>query len=485
MASFLDGDWIDVSGDGGCKKRITSEGSGDAFPQKGQEVSAHYTGHVGTPEGEKFDSSVDRGQVFKFTIGQGQVIKGWDQGFASMKKGEKGFLLLEPDYAYGASGSPPKIPPNATLCFEVELIGFADKEKELWEMSYAEKVAKAKSKKEEATGLFKEKRFGEAAEAYASVGKYFDEGGMGEEANDPFESDEGRTVFVASLNNAAMCALKEGDSQLALESTNKVLKAEAENVKALYRRGLARTALGDLDEARADLLTAGKLSPADKDIRRALASIKEKRAAAKKLEQQQFGGIFNKVSMYDEKKGPKVIVQPSENNPKVFFEMTKGGEPLGKIVFQIYADVVPKTAENFRALCTGEKGMGKSGKPLHYKGSAFHRVIKDFMCQGGDFTAGDGTGGESIYGEKFADENFDLKHTEPGLLSMANAGPGTNGSQFFITTTTTPHLDNKHVVFGKVVEGMDIVRGIEDCEKGASDKPVQDIVIADCGVVEE
>merc|ERR1711912_108472 len=128
-------------------------------------------------------------------------------------------------------------------------------------------------------------------------------------------------------------------------------------------------------------------------------------------------------------------------SPKVFFDMTIGGAPAGRIVMDLRADVAPKTAENFRCPCTGEKGTGKSGKPLHFKGSAFHRVIPDFMCQGGDFTAGNGTGGESIYGEKFADENFKIKHTKEGLLSMANAGPNTNGSQFFITTTITAHLD--------------------------------------------
>ena len=142
----------------------------------------------------------------------------------------------------------------------------------------------------------------------------------------------------------------------------------------------------------------------------------------------------------------------------------------------------PITAENFRALCTGEKGAGKSGKPLHYKGCSFHRVIPGFMAQGGDFTVGNGTGGESIYGNKFADEALNKgKHTKRGILSMANAGPNTNGSQFFLCFVATPHLDGRHCVFGEVTDGFDVLDKIEATPTGARDVPSSPIVIADCG----
>lgn len=154
---------------------------------------------------------------------------------------------------------------------------------------------------------------------------------------------------------------------------------------------------------------------------------------------------------------------------------------------ELYNDHTPLTAENFRALCTGEKGdcVANPGKRLHYKGCTFHRIIPAFMCQGGDFTHGSGVGGESIYGAKFDDEDFTRKHDVPFLLSMANSGPNTNGSQFFITTVPTPHLDGKHVVFGRVLKGKNVVRRMERTEKGAQDKPVQAVVIAACGELKE
>lgn len=176
-------------------------------------------------------------------------------------------------------------------------------------------------------------------------------------------------------------------------------------------------------------------------------------------------------------------VYSKDSNPRVYFDMEIGGKKAGRITMELFSTIVPKTAENFRALCTGEKGLGLGcGKDLHFKGSCFHRVIPGFMCQGGDFTRGNGTGGESIYGNKFDDEweNGYIAHDVPGLLSSANSGRNTNGSQFFLTTSKTSWLDCKHVVFGRVVEGMDVVKTVE-AVGSQSGQTQQTVIVKDCG----
>ena len=339
-------------------------------------------------------------------------------------------------------------------------------------------------------GLFTNKRFEEGAAQYEESALFAVDDGI---TGNDVPLDE-RTLYVSCFGNAAMCYIKLKSWPDAIRTCDKVLEIDSErnsNIKALYRRGIARTHLGLYKEAKTDLMEAYKIDSTNKEVRKGIKNLKEESLKAKNKEKAAFGGMFGRMSaqggFYGDKEGPpqKIVPNSKGDNPHVYFDIRHGDTAIGRVVMQLYADVTPKTAENFRALCTGEKGNGTDlGKPLHYKGCGFHRVIKDFMIQGGDFTNGDGTGGESIYGEKFDDENFIVQHNSKGggQLSMANAGPGTNGSQFFITCTETPHLDGKHVVFGHVVEGMEeVIRKIENLPVGAGDKPEMEVVIDDCG----
>ena len=381
-------EWIDVSvkQDGGIKKKILQAAPDDAAgpPPNGYQVKAHYTGTL-AKDGTKFDSSVDRGRPFDFTIGKGQVIRGWDEGFASMKVGEKAMLQIQPDYGYGAAGSPPKIPANAVLNFEVELLGFEEKQKEKWEMSSEERLDRAKKLKTEGTEFFQKKQFQQAYLKYQDAANFAVEEGI---SGNDIPAEE-RPMFVSCWSNAAMCFLKTKDYPEAIKACNMILEIdeEAKNIKALYRRGQARMSMGLLKEAKADLMAAYEIDNANKDVRKALTALKQAIAESKKKEKAAFGGFLGKVDMYDDKKGP-LVPNAKGDNPHVFFEIKHGDESLGKVVMQLYKDITPVTAENFRLLCTGEKGEGKEGKPLHYKGCTFHRIIKDFMLQGYVLLAG-------------------------------------------------------------------------------------------------
>jgi peptidylprolyl isomerase len=279
-------------------------------------------------DGSKFDSSRDRGKVFKFTIGQGMVIKGWDEGFASMKIGEQAMLKVRSDYGYGDSGSPPKIPPKAELMFDVELLGFKEKPKERWQMSVEERLTEANKIKEKGTELFKKQNFLEATAKYEDAAAYaVDEGISGNDI-----PEEERPLYISCWSNAAMCYSKLKEWPDAIRACNHVLAIDSEekkNIKAFYRRGLARMSLGLYKESKADLMDAYNVDNKNKDVRKALAQLKEAVAASKKKEKAAFGGCFEKGDMYNDKKG---VLVPNANgdNPHVFFQIKHGDEDLGR-----------------------------------------------------------------------------------------------------------------------------------------------------------
>jgi peptidylprolyl isomerase len=467
---------VDVTGDGGVMKDIYKYGEGEC-PPAGRKIKAHYTGTL--LDGTKFDSSRDRGSPFEFTLGKGQVIKAWDAAFAGMKIGEVATITCKSEYAYGERGSGPTIPPNATLKFDVELLAIGAKEK--GELTIKEKIEAATDLKNKGNALFKDGNYDDAAIQYVEAMTYLDDDLTVE--GDEETTKLGNEVFTTCHLNAAMCYLKMEKWFEAISTCSFVLEQDENNVKALFRRGMANMHYKDFVQSKRDLVKAAKLDPKNKAIRAEYKKLQKAIEKDKNQAKQLYGNMFSKLNFYDDKKDVEKSIVFDGPLPKVYFDMEQGEEKLGRITMELYANVVPKTAENFRALCTGEKGLGKADKPLHYKGSTFHRCIKKFMIQGGDFTNGNGTGGESIYGEKFADENFKINHTEKYQLSMANAGPGTNGSQFFITTSTPAHLNGKHVVFGRVIEGQNIVDLIENTATAPGDKPLVDVVIADCGEI--
>jgi len=493
---------LDIHADGKVVKEVLVRPEEDAQrPNAGDTVFVHYTGYI-KETGKKFDSSRDRNKPFDFRIKKGVVIDGWDDGVMTMAVGERARLIINSEKGYGAMGAGPDIPPNADLIFDVELLSITDAEaKRPPPLTQGEKYRLMATAKEEGNAAFKKGDYAEAAEKYRSAITHFADKDMGnsdsemdDEEDEKMEDKEKDTApsheaweemkTSIQLNYANAC-LKTKQYMEALEYSGKVYEMDDTNMKALFRRGCARLGLGLPEEAKVDFIIGVKAEPSNKDFRAKVDECNAVIQEAKMKAKSTFGGMFDKMSMYDEKQG---ILLPVEHDidalPKVYFDISVGSAEPERMTFALYSDSVPKTAENFRALCTGEKGKApNTDTELCFKGCKFHRIIKGFMMQGGDFTNGDGTGGLSIYGSKFDDENFRDSHTKKGLLSMANSGPGTNGSQFFVTFKETPHLDGKHVVFGEVVDGFALLDKIENLSTDAKDVSDEAVTIVDCGVL--
>jgi peptidylprolyl isomerase len=464
--------WIKLTDDAGVQKTIFQEGHGDT-PKDGEEVEVHYIGRL-ISDGKVFDSSRDRNSTFKFVLGEGKVIKGWEIGVASMKKGERCDLKLSPEYAYGDRGAGKSIPGNSTLLFEIELINFYEKLKSKHEMDLPEKIFNAKMLKADGIGLFKEKRFEEAAAKFDEGHSYLE--GVSEHDN----STEAIELSVSLLLNMSNCYNNLKKWELTRSKSTEALKLSA-NPKIHYYRGIAHANLDTFDLAEDDFKKLCEQVPLDDPGVTYLRSTIDERQKEKAQREKALFKNFFKTSVYDDK---PVVEKPKDvpddvnpNNPKVFFDIKIGDKEPQRVEFELFLDKVPKTAINFKNLCAG----GTEDPKQTYKGTIFHRVIKGFMMQGGDYENANGTGGASIYGRTFEDEKFYYKHSKEGLLSMANSGPNTNGSQFFITFKDTSWLDGKHVIFGKVIKGMDVCKIVEQLETDDQDKPKEVIQIVDCG----
>jgi len=331
----------------------------------------------------------------------------------------------------------------------------------LEELSLSERLRHAQDLKDKAADVYKRELYSEARE--------FWEQALGILPRD--EANEEVLKLSLSLHlNLAMAALQLKDFEGVIQATEEVLKSQPENAKALYRRGLAYEAQGRIQPAASDMLKAAKLEPQNAGIRKKYEELKKK-----VLE-------LREAADTGEDLDDRPPVHDLAKLPRVFLSIQVGDREPVRLVFALFSDTAPRTAENFRQLCTGESDNYSSrGNKLHFKGSLLHRMIPGLMVQGGDFDNTNGTGGESIYGRRFADETFADKHTRRGLLAMANDGPNTNGSNFFVTFAPADHLDRKHVIFGELVEGMEVLDIIEGLPTNPECRPLTDCVVVDCG----
>lgn len=454
-------DYTDLCGDGGVLKKVSRKGEGP-LAYDGYTVDVKYV--IRFLDGSVVDVSQNDmwpNKEHKFVVDSGEVVKGLDVIAKNMQRREKSRFRVRMDYAFGEAGSFPKIPPNtAWLVMDVEMMGLRRPHRDKLFLRNNEVLPYVLTRKEQGNEFYKQKEYLKAIHEYKSCIKAISF------VDDPIYKADLVAPAVALLSNLAASHLGLKNYRRVIKYCTEVLKHDPSNEKAFYRRAQALRQFPDrLEEARKDFAEAIRLAPNNKALRNEYQELLEEVKMKRKADQKAYGTIFKEQAAIYEKQ-----------NPRVFFEVAQGKKLLGRLEMELFSNKVPLTAENFRALCTGEKGGS-----LSYMKTIFHRVIEGFIIQGGDVSMSGGAGGKSIYGATFKDESLSGKCDRAGLLCMANSGPDTNQSQFFITLVPCPQFDGKYVVFGKVVAGKEVLRKIERVECDSNDRPVEDVRVVKCG----
>ena len=473
--NWKESEFTKITDDGGVLKKTLKEGIGSK-PVDGNEVKLNYEAkHKKT----LYDKNEDNKPV-SIKIGAHQGIKGLEIALRTMKVGELSRFIFKPEYAYGNKKPHPFIPENATIKYQIELLEIVGRDAQIDSMSYDEKIEKAKIIKEEGVEKFKAGNYIEARNKFEKAVKYLDKF----ENKDAENEKEGCQLYQSVLTNLCNCCNKLKEYYSLITHAKLGIKINDKLPKLYYFRTIAYAHTAEIEKAEKDIETLEKLLSDEEKKTAGLDYLKqmvEKKKKELNTHMKKFSKSAFSHDVYKDE-GNQKPQEPSkesnEKNPIVFLDIKIGNNQKKRVKIELFQNKVPKTANNFRCLCTGEKNIS-------YKGSKFFRVIKNVFIQGGDFEKNDGTGGRSIYGDKFEDENFYYSHSREGLLSMVNEGKNTNGSQFFITLRDLTWYDEKHVVFGQVISGMEHLKEIEGVKVDDDNIPEEEIIIENCGEIKD
>ena len=472
-------EYINITKDEGIKKRILKEGQGNN-PKDGNEVAINY---IGRYNNEIFEHTKEN-ESFSFILGEDKVMKGWELAVRTMKLGEKSEFIMTPEYTYKDKQINENVPPNSILNYTIELksIHYKTTEESLDNLTYEEKLQWGKLLKQDGIQKFKEKNISGAKESFIKALSFLKTINTEKE-----EEKEGVDLFLTILSNICYCYNQEKDYDSVINFAMIGMNIRA-MPKLLYFRTIAYANLEEFIKAENDLndliaLFASKGEENSQEVNDTVNHLRELIDSRKKIYEEKnkkfSRSIYRLVFHHNKTKESKIIVPPqipNPHNPVVFFEIQIENDIVGKIEFELFKDVVPITVENFRNICIGTENE------LTYKNTYFDKVIKDFVIGGGKIENFQGVN-KCIYGEYFDDENYLYCHCRRGLLTMDNDGKNKNNSKFFITLKHIPWFDGKHVVFGQVVNGIEIIKQIEDIDTDNEDRPLKKVKIINCGEI--